>query len=125
MPLPETFEQMERKYGELPFINIMCNMSGIRAYYHKKTYNIFITTHNGITPFNCKSARETASFINEIILRTPLIDLEFIYPTTFSKKKVDKINALSGNYEQESYFKLLFEYLLLLLPARRLPQKRP
>lgn len=114
--VPQTYQEMHKKYKNLAFLNIMCS-SPIRVYYHFKDrkFHAFVTSMEGIVPVTTKTALCLAKTINDIIKDCAFVDLTFCFPFDSSQQKQKKIHSLSGNYEQSDYTKLITSYLLLLL----------
>lgn len=113
--LPETYREFARRYGNMPYINIMCD-SPMRIYYNSltKTFHCFISCIEGIIPIESKIARYLADSINNMIKGCNTIDLSFHYPMFLEKNKQKKIHALSGEYSGD-YRDLILQYLLLLI----------
>ena len=112
--LPQTYQEMHKKYKNLPFLNIMCG-SPIRVYYHNHKFQCFVTSMEGIVPMTTKTALCLAQTINDIIKDCTFVDLTYCFPFDSSQQKQKKIHSLSGNYEQSDYTKLITSYLLMLL----------
>lgn len=127
MKLVNTFKEMEEKYKDLPFLNILASGAGIRVYYFRKflgtkkiqgEYQMLYTTISGIIPCVSNSAKETANILNELLVKSGVsINLDLFYPTTFPKYKKTKIPKLVGEYElgDGGYKKILLSFLLLLI----------
>lgn len=114
--LPATYKEFGEKYKNRPFLNIMANMAGIRIYYYKNKYRVFVTTMEGIVPMIVDTALQCSKILNELLCKeNNLIDLTIFYPNDIKKKRIKKINELSGEYEQNSYETILRKYLLLLI----------
>jgi len=114
--LPETYAEFGKKYANRPFLNIFANLAGIRIYYLKNKYRVFITTIEGIVPMAVETALQCSKVLNELLIKdSTIIDLTLFYPNNIKKKRIEKINELSGEYTQNSYETLLRKYLLLLI----------
>ena len=115
MPLPETYQQFSDKYKDLPFLNLMLNMGGVRVYYYKNNYHIFFSVPEGIVPGKIKTAIDTAGILNDLIFKSNVADLKLYHPSTWNKKKKNRLKELEGEHELGNYESILRKYLLLLI----------
>ena len=114
--IPETYDEFGKKYANIPFLNIMVNMAGIRIYYFKNKYRMFVSTIEGIIPFKAETALQCSKILNELLTKeSTIIDLTLFYPNNIKKKRITTINELSGEYIQNNYEHILRKYLLLLI----------
>ena len=115
MPLPETYPELGDKYKDLPFLNLMLNMGGARVFYYRNKYRVYFTVPEGIIPAKIKTAIDTAGILNELIFKSNVADLKLYHPSTWNKKKKNKLKELQGEYELDNYEPIIRKYLLLLI----------
>lgn len=113
MNLPDTIQDFGAEYEGLPYVNIISS-APTRIYYKDRKFHAFISSIEGIFPIIGPMALPLAQTLNDILKRDPVSDMLLVYPSTWSKKKKEKIKSIEGQYDGE-FTDVILKYLILLI----------